>query len=470
MCAIVGAVILLGAAIPAAPSAAVAPPEPTAVPPEGWLTRAAIVRGLASPLPSSAPGDVALASPAPSASPLPTPSPTPAPPSDTLRLRLVENITGGLTPKSVVASQTGVFFAQNVGYLHTMSIFNRRFRRVKTLSDTVVLGKFIKGAPMVKVRGAPVEAAASVDGRFMYVSQYSMEGPGFRNPGFDTCTPADQVDDSYVYKVDTEKLRVVDLIRVGRVPKYLATSPDGRWLLVANWCSWDVTVVDLRRWKVVASIPVGADPRGIAFSPDSRRAWVGVVASDKLALIDLKRLEVIREYPTLDAPRHLVMGKNGRYLYVVIEGAESEKKVDGYVLKLDTRTGEVVDRVGGMVEPRTMVAAPDGRSLYVADFYDNAVIKLAADDLRVIQKVPGLLHAIGITYDAKSRQVWVAGYLGNVWVLEDLRPGEKTSKEIARQKARRKAREEAGAGTGTHGNMRDGKGGRQGGGRRGRGG
>jgi hypothetical protein len=383
-----------------------------------------------------------------------------------LRLQVVENITGGLTPKSIVASQTGVFFAQNVGYLHTMSVFNRRFRRVRTLSDTVVLGKFIKGAPMVKVRGAPVEAAASVDGRYMYVSQYSMEGPGFRNPGFDTCTPSDPVDDSYVYKVDTEKLRIVDIIRVGRVPKYLATSPDGRWLLVANWCSWDVTVVDLRRWKVVASIPVGADPRGIAFSPDSRRAWIGVVAADKLSVIDLKKLAVVKEYPTLDAPRHLVMGRNGRYLYVVIEGAESEKKVDGYVLKVDTRDGEVVDRVGGMIEPRTMVAAPDGRSLYVADFYDNALIKVAADDLRVIQKVPGLLHAIGITYDEKTRQVWVAGYLGNVWVLEDLRRGEKNSKQIAKQKARERRAQQGGD---QGGGKRDGKNGGKGGGGKGRG-
>ena len=39
------------------------------------------------------------------------------------------------------------------------------------------------------VQGGPVEAAFSPDGRDVYVSNYSMYGPGFAHPGDDTCSP-----------------------------------------------------------------------------------------------------------------------------------------------------------------------------------------------------------------------------------------------------------------------------------------
>ena len=56
-------------------------------------------------------------------------------------------------------------------------------------------------------RGAPVEAAFTSDGRYAYVSNYSMYGSGFGPEGSDTCTPASALaagdTDSYVYRVDT---------------------------------------------------------------------------------------------------------------------------------------------------------------------------------------------------------------------------------------------------------------------------
>ena len=86
-------------------------------------------------------------------------------------------VTGSISPKSVVASGHGLFFAQNMMYRHTITVYNRSFRLVKTIPDSVDLAKL--GAPDFPgvYQGAPVEAAFTPDGTHAYVSNYSMYGP-----------------------------------------------------------------------------------------------------------------------------------------------------------------------------------------------------------------------------------------------------------------------------------------------------
>jgi hypothetical protein len=88
------------------------------------------------------------------------------PPSDQGRLELRKVITGEISPKSVVASGTGLFFAQNMMYRHTVTVYNRRGRLVNTIPDTVDLSEFGFEECEGEHRGAPVGAAFSPDGRY----------------------------------------------------------------------------------------------------------------------------------------------------------------------------------------------------------------------------------------------------------------------------------------------------------------
>src|SRR5688500_9132891 len=140
--------------------------------------------GLAAASPS------ATAQPAAARSPGPTPAanPTPAddgPPSATRKLARVTRLTGDLTPKSVVASPTGHVVANNMIYTHTVSVFDSDHELVTTLRDRVTPAKFGFDNFAKPVRGGPVEAAFSPDGKHLWVSNYSMYGPGFSHPGDD---------------------------------------------------------------------------------------------------------------------------------------------------------------------------------------------------------------------------------------------------------------------------------------------
>ena len=109
-------------------------------------------------------------------------------PADQRTLTLAKTISGPISPKSVDASDTGLVFAQNMMYRHSITVYDSAGNLVKTIPDTVNLASLgIVGGGTVQ--GAPVEAAFTPDSKYVYVSNYSMYGPGQGPEGSDTCTP-----------------------------------------------------------------------------------------------------------------------------------------------------------------------------------------------------------------------------------------------------------------------------------------
>jgi YVTN family beta-propeller protein len=333
-------------------------------------------------------------------------------PSSRLRLRLVGRIVGRISPKSVVASDTGLFFAQNMMYRHSVTVYDRSGRLVKTIPDRVRLAKL--GYPRERGvhRGAPVEAAFSPDRRFAYVSNYKMSGRGFDRPGDDVCSPGRGLDRSFLYRISVSSLRVDRAIRVGSVPKYVAVTPDGSHVLATNWCSWDMSVIDASTARRVRRVPLGRYPRGIAVDARSRFAYVAVMGASDVAKVDLSDFSVRWMRDVGAGPRDLALGPGGRRLYATMSRA-------GTVAKIDPRRRRVLDTVRTGRAPRSMAVSSDGRSLYVVNYESDTVSKLRTRDMRVVQTVRVDEGPIGITHDAETGRVWVACYSGSILVFED---------------------------------------------------
>lgn len=325
----------------------------------------------------------------------------------------VQRLTGGLTPKSVVASPSGQVFAQNMMYTHTVSAFTADGALHKTISDAVDLSDFgIKDHPGTS-KGAPVEMAFSPDGKTAWVSNYSMYGQGFEPEGKDACTGPQGISDSYLYKIDTAKLEITDVVRVGAVPKYVAATHDGAKVLVTNWCSMDMDVVDTRTNKVTETIKLpGKHPRGIAISPDDTVAYVAIMGSDETVKVDLGSGEVVDFAETGDGPRHLLVSPDGSRLYVSNNGS-------GTVSEVDTATGKTLREAKVGSQPRSMAISPDGGALYVGNYASSTVSKIRTKDFTVVQteQTDGL--PIGITYEPTKKRVWVASYGGSIVVFDD---------------------------------------------------
>jgi YVTN family beta-propeller protein len=347
-----------------------------------------------------------------------TPSPSPTawtgPPSSSLKLKLRKTIVSpDISPKSVVSTGTGYVFAQNMMYKHTMTVYDAKtLKLVETIDDEIDAGKFHINGHGQTIQGSPVEAAAMPDGRFMYVSQYSMFGDGFTE-GQDVCAPGDGTDKSYVYRVPLDTLQVDKVIPVGAVPKYLAVTPDQKYLLVSNWCSYSLSIVDIHRSKQIEGVPLGPYPRGIAVSPDSRAAYVAVMGSSDIAEVDLQDFSVSWIRGVGSGPRHLCMAPNGKYLYATLNN-------EGNVAKIDPKTRTVVDKVATGAQPRSMAIAPDGKSLFVVNYDSSTMSMIRTSDMKVVDTVNTNSLPIGITYDASTRSVWLCCYTGSIMVFKQV--------------------------------------------------
>jgi YVTN family beta-propeller protein len=379
--------------------------------------------GLAAATPSRSAQPAAATSPSPAPSAAATPADD-GPPSATRKLVRATRLTGALTPKSVVASPTGHVVANNMIYTHTVSVFDSDHELVTTIRDRVTPAKFGFDRLAKPVRGGPVEAAFSPDGKHLWVSNYSMYGPGFSHPGDDVCSPSSGVDRSFLYRVDTSSWKVDGLVRVGAVPKFVATTPDGRTVLVTNWCTYDLSVVDAATLKEVARVPMGGSyPRGIAVTPDSRTAYVAVMGATDVVRVDLAGIragepddDVVESFSEPGkGPRHLNLSPDGRYLYVTVND-------DGRVAKVDTKTGRVVKRVATGQAPRSAALSPDGTALFVVNYESDTVSRVRTRDMKVLESKPVDHHPIGITYNPATDEVWVCSYVGSITVFDDKAP------------------------------------------------
>jgi DNA-binding beta-propeller fold protein YncE len=333
-------------------------------------------------------------------------------PSDRARLELRRVLTGDISPKSVASSGSGFVTAQNMMYRHSVTVYDARtLRLVRTIPDAVHLSRL--GYPQFAglARGAPVEAAFSPDGRYAYISNYSMYGPGFGPEGSDDCTPSSGYDESFVYRVDMTSMAVDRAYRVGAVPKVVAVTPDNRFVLVSNWCTWDLSVISTRLDRVVKRIPIGPYPRGIAVAPQGRAAYVAVMGGGELVRINLRTWAALG-IPVGGGPRAIVIHPSGRYLFVSLNA-------EGRVGKVDLRTGKVLPKVATGSAPRSLTLAADGRSLYVVNYESGTITKLRTSDMTPMETVSACVHPIGITYDGTTRRVWVACYSGEIRVYDD---------------------------------------------------
>ena len=334
------------------------------------------------------------------------------PASNTTELTRMETLRDvGVEPKSVVSNQHGLMITNNVVYRHNIVLFDTETREVfQTLDDTVNPAELgVEGLPD-EVSGAPVEATWTKDGQYAYVTQYGLYDVGTAPD--DNCTAGDAIAPSMVYRYSVEDKDWDEAYRVGRVPKYLALSPDDSRLLVSNWCDSNMSVIDTETGETEHTVPLDTMPRGIAVLPDNKTAYVTAMWADKLYRVDLDTgtSEVVLH--TGPQPRHLTLSPDGKLLYMTVAGADE-------IVKMDAETGEVLASAPAGDEPRSMDISADGTALYVVNYHASTVSKIDAETLEIISTAPAGVNTIGVTYDEPSGEVWVANYGGTIDIYDD---------------------------------------------------
>jgi YVTN family beta-propeller protein len=166
----------------------------------------------------------------------------------------------------------------------------------------------------------------------------------------------------------------------------------GYQVYVTNERSGDVTVIDGTTFKVVQTIAVGKRPRGIHASPDGKTVYVALSgtpiegppqldaqgnpiferdkddddekedkadkSADGIGVVDVATRKLLRKIPVGSDPEEFDISADGRHLYVSNEDVKTASS-------LDISNGKVEKIVSLSQEPEGVAITPDGKRLFV---------------------------------------------------------------------------------------------------------
>lgn len=328
------------------------------------------------------------------------------------KMKLIKTINGSIAPKSVRSSGDGVVSAHNMMYRHSVTVYDAKtFDLLHTVPDSVSLQNYGYSKSSSIFKGSPVEGTYSPDGNFLYVSNYAMYGPGYNKEGHDTCSPASGYDKSFVYRIDRSNYEIDAIYPVGSVPKVVEATPDNKYVLVANWCSYTVSVISVAAQKVVKTIKIGRYPRGIAISNDSKRAYVAEMGGNRIHVINLDDF-TITHIPIGSNPRAIVLSPDNTKMYVTmnLSGKVAAWDLVANMAGKSVKTGEAA---------RSLAISSDGSTMFVVNFKSNTMSKVRTSDMKVLETIKACNEPIGVTYDTPTGNTWVACYKGQIKIYSN---------------------------------------------------
>ena len=139
----------------------------------------------------------------------------------------------------------------------------------------------------------------SPDGKSLFVA---LSGSPNAGPGVDpkTLPPPDRSADG-IGEVDTATYKVKRVIQAGNDPEQLDISADGQRLYVANEDAAQVSVVDVPSGNVIATVKMGEEPEGVTIRPDGKVVYVTSEDEGAVYAIDTATNKVLKKYRSVTA-------------------------------------------------------------------------------------------------------------------------------------------------------------------------
>lgn len=230
----------------------------------------------------------------------------------------------------------------------------------------------------------PRGIALSPNGRTLYVA---VSGAPIGGPGVDEdkLPPADHRADG-IAVIHLSSGKRVRVLAAGSDPETFALSPDGERLYASNEDAGAVSAVPVNG-GAVRSAKVGDQPEGVAITPDGRTLYVACEGSDYVAMLDAATLRVEKTIAIAGRPRSLLMSHDGRTLFVAVENAGKLALVDA--AKGDLQAVLDLARGDKSVRPMGLAEAGGGR-LYVATGRGRSVIEVDVAGRKIVRTIAGV--------------------------------------------------------------------------------
>ena len=176
--------------------------------------------------------------------------------------------------------------------------------------------------------------------------------------------------------------RVISRVAVGRMPRGIASSPDGQQLYITNAWSDTVSVIDTATLQVVQTLPTGLEPSGVISDTAGATLYVANRLSGDISVIDLKSGQEIKRLLAGRGASYLALSPDGKWIYcthIYPNPGAFRTQPNSEITVIDTARQTVVERkplhnVAGVFH---VALSADGRLGVAAQLRPKNLIPLA---------------------------------------------------------------------------------------------
>lgn len=200
----------------------------------------------------------------------------------------------------------------------------------------------------ISLKGAADNAQVSPDGKVLGVTM-DPEMAGQGEMGMN----------GFALFFDTTNNNLIKQVEVGAHPAHIVFTKDGKYALVTNNGSNNVTVIDAKSYSVVQTVSTGKGPHGFRISEDSKTAYIANMGEDTISVIDIPSLKETRKITVGKMPVTTAITSDGKTLLAT---SNSEN-----VLSIIDLTTNKMEKVAVGKGPAQVFIQNDNKYAFVAN-------------------------------------------------------------------------------------------------------
>jgi YVTN family beta-propeller protein len=270
-------------------------------------------------------------------------------------------------------------------------------------------------AAKVPVGKRPRGIRPSPDGRFIFVA---LSGSAKGGPGVDESKlpPADRTADG-IGVLDVSQWKLVRTLKSGQDPEHFDISRDGKTIFVSNEESGEASSIDVASGEVTARVKVGDEPEGVTLRPDGKVVYVTSEVGNQVVAVDVASRKVLATIETAPRPRSVVFTLDGKTAFVACETGGQVTVIDA--VKHRRRTNIKIDAPGA--RPMGTALSPDGKTVYVSNGRGGSVSAIDVGTEKLTETIADVgTRPWGIVVSSDGQKLYTANGPSNDVSVIDL--------------------------------------------------
>lgn len=181
----------------------------------------------------------------------------------------------------------------------------------------------------------------------------------------------------------TKEGEIVKRIKVDHGPHDIALSPDGKFVVTANFYSNTISVISVQSLSLQKTITTGDGAHGVVFSPDGSFLFIANARENTLSIIETATFTKQTKVNVGDYPEYIGVTKDGSKIFTTNLGDEGSITV----LKNDGFESKVIKEMASGIDPHGWALSPDGNSIVITNLGSNFIYLLDAETFEEINHI-----------------------------------------------------------------------------------